>query len=200
MILILLLLILVWLAAWRLGGELWPSDLAILSALYAGDVPLLAGAMRIVTELGGWMVLVPLALAGALWFARRGDRERALWLLGITMGGRFLVELQKYATGRARPEQLEQLAPIFNLSFPSGHAANSAITYGALALFVVPPAWRRTALVAALLLTLAIGLSRMMLGVHWPSDVAGGWAFGLAWTLGWAQLAQAKGTLPGARH
>ena len=69
-------------------------------------------------------------------------------------------------------------------SFPSGHAANSMIFYLALALVLTAGTrWHRPAAVAALLLSLLIGTSRVMLGVHWPSDVVGGWAFGLLWVL-----------------
>ena len=68
-------------------------------------------------------------------------------------------------------------------SFPSGHATSSMIFYLTLALAIAPRGWRRAAATGAILLSLLIGLSRVMLGVHWPSDVVGGWCFGLLWVL-----------------
>jgi len=69
-------------------------------------------------------------------------------------------------------------------SFPSGHATSSMIFFLTLALVLgAETRWQRPAVIAAILLSLAIGTSRVMLGVHWPSDVIGGWAFGMLWVL-----------------
>jgi undecaprenyl-diphosphatase len=69
-------------------------------------------------------------------------------------------------------------------SFPSGHSANAMIVYVGLALLAFDDArWRRWAVGAALALAFGVGISRPMLGVHWPSDVVGGWAFGAFWLL-----------------
>ncbi|MFL6776556.1 MAG: phosphatase PAP2 family protein, partial [Sphingomicrobium sp.] len=69
-------------------------------------------------------------------------------------------------------------------SFPSGHAASSMIFYLALAIALTSGTrWQRAAPAAAVILSLLIGTSRVMLGVHWPSDVIGGWTFGMMWVL-----------------
>jgi membrane-associated phospholipid phosphatase len=69
-------------------------------------------------------------------------------------------------------------------SFPSGHASSSMIFYLTLAIALTAGTrWHRPAAVAAIVLSLLIGTSRVMLGVHWPSDVVGGWAFGMLWVL-----------------
>ncbi len=98
--------------------------------------------------------------------------------------GAGLAEAQKYSIARVRPDVEPHLVVVKTSSFPSGHAANSMIFYLALALVLTAGTrWHRPAAVAAVLLSLLIGTSRVMLGVHWPSDVVGGWAFGLLWVL-----------------
>jgi len=98
--------------------------------------------------------------------------------------GRGLSEVQKYWIARARPELEPHLVVVKTSSFPSGHATSSMIFYLTLALALVPEGPRRRRAVAtAVVLSLLIGLSRVMLGVHWPSDVIGGWSFGLLWVL-----------------
>ncbi|HWH17547.1 MAG TPA: phosphatase PAP2 family protein [Allosphingosinicella sp.] len=189
-------LALLWLAMLLLGGELWHADRHILNLLYAGGRPGLAAAAALVTQMGGWALLTLFtALAASYLLLRRRVRE-ALLLIAIVLGGRLMVDLQKYLTARLRPE-LDHLVEVHSLSFPSGHAANSMIVYLAIALLLAP---RPLAIAAALLLSLVVGLSRIVLGVHWPSDVAGGWAFGLLWTLGLVRLVRQKGTPPRLRH
>ena len=175
-------LALVWLTAFLLGtGDV---DLALLQALYAGERPLLADAARLITLLGGWYFVTPLAGIAALLVALRGKAWLALVLFVGTFAGRMLVELQKYELGRLRPDQNPHLVNVYSLSFPSGHSANSMMVYVTLALTLVGEPGRRLRwLLAALLLTFLIGLSRIMLGVHWPSDVLAGWSFGLIWAM-----------------
>ena len=69
------------------------------------------------------------------------------------------------------------------MAFPSAHAANSMVAWLGLALIAAPPKARPAAVAAALALALTVGLTRLVLAVHWPSDVIGGWSFGAAWTL-----------------
>ena len=98
--------------------------------------------------------------------------------------GRILVETQKYAIARFRPEDEVHLVPVSTPSFPSGHAGNSMIVCLTLAiLFFGDTRWKRPAVAVGFLLSLCIGFSRVMLGVHWPTDVIGGWAFGLLWVV-----------------
>jgi membrane-associated phospholipid phosphatase len=116
-------------------------------------------------------------------------------LLGITLSGRLLVELGKSWIGRLRPEDQEHLVAAQSYAFPSGHAANATIVWLSLALLAPQTArGRRIAIIVAAIIALAVGVSRPMLGVHWPSDVIGGWAFGLAWTLALVRLCAAPPT------
>ena len=93
-------------------------------------------------------------------------------------------EAQKYWIARVRPDVEPHLVMVKTSSFPSGHATSSMIFYLTLALALTAGTrWHRIAAAGAILLSLLIGTSRVMLGVHWPSDVIGGWAFGMLWVL-----------------
>ena len=175
-------LVLVWLVMFLEGtGDV---DLAILSRLYAGDKPVLADSARLMTILGGWYVVTPLAALVALVVALRAKPWLGLVLFVGTFIGRLLIDLQKYEFGRLRPDQHPHLVNVYNLSFPSGHSANSMMLYVTLALTLVEDPRRRVVwLVGAIGLAVVVGLSRVMLGVHWPSDVVAGWSFGLLWAL-----------------
>lgn len=158
-------------------------DSAILTLFHAGDRPEIARLARIVTEIGGWRVLLPLTAAGALWLLWRRDWRGAVLLIATTISGRLLVELLKIWTDRLRPQAHEHLVAVESMSFPSGHAANATIVYLSLAILLFRDApWRGPMLWAAVWLALASGISRVLLGVHWPSDVIAGWALGLIWT------------------
>ncbi len=172
----------VWLAMLLLGAG--NSDRALLMALYAGDEPWLALAALGFTYLGNWPTVVAVTILGSGWLLYRGKRRAALLLLIASFSGRLLVILEKAYFARLRPEENLRLAEVHYQSFPSGHAANSMIVYLGFALLAFDdPRHRRWAVAAALLLSVLIGFSRPMLGVHWPSDVVAGWSFGLFWTL-----------------
>ena len=157
-------------------------DRELLLRLYAGQRPWLAAIAEGVTQLGDWPTVVTVTIAGALWLIYRGARWSALSLLIATFTGRALVILQKGYFDRLRPEEHLRMVDVSYQSFPSGHAANPTIAYVGLALLLFDePRHRRVAAVAAVVLALLIGVSRPMLGVHWPSDVIAGWAFGLLW-------------------
>ena len=171
---------LLWLAMLLLGAGAVDRD--ILYALYTRDEPLLMQAALGVTQLGNWWTVVGVTLAGALLLFYRGKKWGALTLLIATFTGRGLVILQKDYFARLRPEEHLRLVEVSYQSFPSGHAANPTIAYVALALLLFDdPKRRRVAVITAMVLALLIGISRPMLGVHWPSDVVAGWAFGLMW-------------------
>jgi undecaprenyl-diphosphatase len=146
----------------------------------------------LLTWLGSAEVLIGLALLSTLYLAFTRRRRAALLLL-IVFVGRLLVELQKLIIDRARPGVDEHLEFVSSTSFPSGHAANAMITYIAIG-FLVPVRQRNRAIMVGLGLALALqaGWSRVALGVHWPTDVLGGWAFGLFWIALCMRLASAR--------
>jgi undecaprenyl-diphosphatase len=139
------------------------------------------------TALGGVAVLALLALAVIGYMAMLRKRHAAL-LVGIAVGGGVLVStLLKMFFDRARPDLVPHGSIVYTASFPSGHSMMSAVTYltlGAmLARIHAPLRIKGYVLGCAILLTLLVGVSRVYLGVHWPSDVAAGWAVGAAWAL-----------------
>ena len=179
-------------------------DRGLLIFAYAGGRPMLSLAARWMTELGGLPVLAAATAFGLGLLLYRRQWHSAILLIGISLSGRALVMLQKDWTARVRPDAQGHLVPVDSLAFPSGHAANATIVWLCLALLVPrTPRGRAFAVWGAVWLALAIGLSRVLLGVHWPSDVIGGWAFGLFWTLLLLRLAGhslGEGTAPHAAH
>ena len=172
----------IWLAM-LLGGN-GAVDRAVYETLYAGSSPAMVAVARAFTALGEPTVLIAgsAIVAVVLWL--RGHRRLAPVFFAITMTARIFSELQKYWIARVRPDFESQLVVVKSMSFPSGHATSSMVFYLTLALvFTQGTRWRPAAVTGAVLLSMLIGISRPMLGVHWPSDVVGGWAFGMLWVL-----------------
>jgi undecaprenyl-diphosphatase len=166
-------------------------DRQLYEALYAGHRPLLFAIARTVTFFGEPTVLIGAGFAVAAWLWWRGRARLALVLLLVVLVGRALGEVQKYTIARVRPDLEPHLVVVKTSSFPSGHATSSMIFYLTLALALTAGTrWSRAAAAGAVLLSLLIGTSRVMLGVHWPSDVIGGWAFGMLWVLLTLRLAE----------
>jgi undecaprenyl-diphosphatase len=188
------LLVLIGIAALLLGGPHTRIDPPILALFIR---PALVPAARLLTHLGDVVTLLAAGLLAAGWLLFRGHRRRAILLLAIIASERLLVEAMKAGFDRARPDPLGHQVAVHNLAFPSGHSANSMAGWLAVALLATGPRLRWPAVAFALFLALITGLCRLILQVHWPTDVAGGWAFGAAWTL---LLVRQFGTAPPARH
>lgn len=160
-----------------------PLDDQLLRFLYAGGRPLEVTLARTFTFFGEAAVLVGISCVAACILWTRGRARDGIAVLLVTLAGRALVEAQKYSIMRLRPEVEAHLVTVSTPSFPSGHASNSMIVYLTLALVFAARRWKWPSVAAAFLFALCIGISRVMLGVHWPTDVIGGWTFGLLWVL-----------------
>jgi undecaprenyl-diphosphatase len=147
----------------------------------------LVSAMRTVSFFGSTVFLFTAVTAAVLWLLRRRERRLSLFLAVVCAGGGLINIAVKAAVGRPRPELDEPVATALGKSFPSGHSMSSLVCFGALLVVFlpfVPRAWRRATVAVSVVLILAIGLSRMVLGVHFLSDVLGGFVLGTAWLLG----------------
>ena len=149
-------------------------------------------AMIDITALGGATVL-PIIITITAGFLAIRRLWLTMWLVLVaTITGSITIGLVKTLVARARPELTDHLVQVVSESFPSGHAANGAIVYLTIAALIVQIVEGRGAriyilAITALLVTL-IGISRVYLGVHWPSDVLAGWSFGTLWALAWWAL------------
>lgn len=145
------------------------------------------GIMRDFTALGGVAVLTTFT-ALAVGFLFLTSKRRAAWTVTLAvLGGIALSNLLKWGFDRPRPDLVPHATMVYSQSFPSGHAMLSAVVYLTLgALMARTEAEVRVKiylLAAACLLTLVVGISRVYLGVHWPTDVLAGWAVGASWAL-----------------
>ncbi len=144
-------------------------------------------AVRDVTALGGFTVLTLVTVLATVALAFHGKRRQALVLAVTVALAELSTELLKLAFGRDRPDLVPHGGFVYSNSFPSGHSTLSAATFLTLAAILasLEPERRAKAVVVgvAVLLVAAIGASRVYLGVHWPSDVLGGWALGATWAL-----------------
>ena len=174
-------LLVLFLVCAAIGGPTSGIDPAVAAQAAAtrASSPGLLHAALILTDLGSAPFTLGLGAAGALLLAIRHHHGRAAILLVTVIAERLAVDGLKLFFGRARPAFDSQLVQVHNLSFPSGHSAHSLTAYVLVACFLVTGHYRIAAIAAALAITFIVGLTRILLGVHWLSDVVGGWAAGL---------------------
>ena len=169
----------------NLGGTSFDTTVAHWLYDATDNSPGLSGLARLLDVVGGNLVSVVLVVVMTAVLAARRHRYLAGYLFVSALGGVLLSTLVKSWVDRPRPPTVGSLITEVTSSFPSGHATSSVTTYGALALVCVVTLsrGRRWWVAGALaLLSLAISVSRVAVGVHWPTDVLGGWALGTAWT------------------
>lgn len=200
-------------AAWgflAIGGEMREGetlalDRAILLAFRTpGDPAQPLGsksfgeAMRDITALGGFTVLTLVTMVAVIAFLIHRKTKHAVILAATALVGQFGSEVLKGLYGRPRPDLAPHGSYVYSASFPSGHSMLSATIYLTLAMLIASLEARRATKVlvfaTATALMIAIGVSRIYLAVHWPSDVLAGWCAGAGLALvAWAVLLRVEG-------
>jgi undecaprenyl-diphosphatase len=179
------------------------ADEAIFAWLRSGapsGLPWFTEAVRDVSSLGSLSVLIGASLIAVAYLALLGRWRAALQVFVAAAGGISLGMGLKIPFDRARPDLLLHESQVFTRSFPSAHATVSAtvlLTLGGLVARTQSAAARRGFILTVIsMIIILIGISRIYLGVHWPSDVAAGWALGSAWACGcWLVLARRRDQL-----
>jgi undecaprenyl-diphosphatase len=162
------------------------SDLDVVRDIAVERSPQLTAAARAVTWAGSAIVLVPLAAVCCLLLLREGLRREAVAVALSLAGAVVIYDAVKFLVSRPRPP-VQHLQAVGGWSFPSGHATQAAALWASLVL-VLPavgctPAVARVAAGLALALVIAVALSRVYLGVHYPGDVAAGLLLGTGWAM-----------------
>ncbi len=175
-------LLLICLAAGMFGGIDSAADVALIrhfQEVRANSHGLTLATIAI-TQGGGAFATVGGGLGVTAWLAYRNQRCLAAVLGATVLGERLVIDGLKLLIDRARPSLDLHPVATHSSSFPSGHAGNSMAVFLSIALIAVPRANRVPAVVIALIASLIVGSTRPYLGVHWPSDVIGGWSLGAA--------------------
>lgn len=173
------------LAGWVMSGHSLRFDNGLRALVHGWASPRLTWGMQAVTGLGSELFLLPLGAVLCWRLTATGRRRAALVLAGASLSAELLTQLLKLALHRPRPAVFFGLPVAPTYSFPSGHAFVSTVFFGLLvSLFLAAEPSRGKRAAWAALVTLGaslIGLSRVYLGYHYPSDVLGGWAAAAAW-------------------
>jgi undecaprenyl-diphosphatase len=182
---LLFLFVFLWLALDVDASRTQSFDLHARALLHSGSSPRITGFMARTTQLGAIVALSFLSAGVILGFLFL-KLKRAAALMGINMVGAWVLnDWLKLLFHRARPEPFFGIPPPGDYSFPSGHSLCSLCFYGMIAALFVTRIRNRAAraviVTAAAMIIAGVGLSRVYLGVHYPTDVLGGWSIALCW-------------------
>jgi membrane-associated phospholipid phosphatase len=178
----------IWLATAVLRKQTLWFDIAIRQTVHSYGSPLLTHLMRYITISGDIRFLIPLLLVVEFWLVHLKRYRTGLKLLIVWPGATAISESLKLIFRRARPEAFFGYSEPITYSFPSGHTIASTCCFCALAALLTARieslVWKIVIWTVAALISLAVGFSRIYLGVHYPSDVLAGYAISVVWVTG----------------
>lgn len=157
------------------------ADIHILMRIHAHHTAKLDSFFKLITNFGSTPVVIILTIGVFLGlFLAKRQRDSLLLAISVT-GAAMISALVKHWFGRPRPQLWAPLVHEASFSFPSGHATGSAVLIASVIVIAWPTRWRWPVVGLGLIYAVAIGLSRLYLGVHYPSDVLGGWLIAVIW-------------------
>ena len=144
-------------------------------------------AVRDITALGSFTIVTLITLSVIIFLLLKKEYRSIIYVISSVVGGALIVQILKMFFARERPDVVTHLVSEITMSFPSGHTAISAVVYLSLAVLAFRVEKHHTTrlfiISTALFITFIVGLSRIYLGVHYPTDVLAGWTLGLFWAL-----------------
>ena len=172
-----------------MAEEVWDHDgfaldEKILTFAHGLASPTLNTLMAFFSKIGGALVMVPFEIAIVFTLMLLHRREMALFFTLAVGGAALLNFIAKHSFGRARPDLWLTALPDTTFSFPSGHAMNSTALAAAIAVLAWRTRWRWPVIVVGAAFALCVSVSRVYLGLHYPSDILAGWSASLAWVIG----------------
>lgn len=172
---------------WEVTSGVTTMDTRVLDWMIAHRSEAATDIATVITDLGDTLSMTVLAVVTVGWFVLRRNLPVAALVAITSLGAGVLVWVIKRLVGRQRPPEASRLVFEPSLSYPSGHTLGSTVVAGIVAIVLIPQLTKHWVRVAATVLAvafpIAVGLSRIYLGVHWTTDVLAGWIIGLMWLL-----------------
>ena len=164
--------------------RVFPIDTTVLQAIRQLESPLMDSLMLGITRIGDPHFTVPLVFIVFVWLWVKKHRAKAKIFALNCFGGAVLSTCLKLFFGKVRPALWTSPIEEVSFSYPSGHALGAVVLYGFLAYLIGRqlPQFKGLIYGLAIVLALSIGFSRLYLGVHWPTDLVGGYIIGFLWT------------------
>lgn len=172
---------------WEKEGG-FPWDVPILLAIHKTATPQLNVFAATLTNFGVFWGVFPVAFVVGLVLLLRRQWRRSAYLITTLLGSIVINRTAKALLHRVRPHLWESPAPEFDYGFPSGHAMSSMTLVAALVILAWGSRWRWPVFILGSVFVLAIGWTRLYLGVHYPSDILAGWMASVAWAVGVSML------------
>jgi membrane-associated phospholipid phosphatase len=182
---LLILSIVAWLCTEVWEKEAFSLDRSLLLWIHQFANPQLDGAMLFITALGDPGMVITVFISTVVWLGMKRRYSDGIRFLIICAGGLLINQVMKLFFAKPRPELWTRLISEHSFSFPSGHAVGSMVVYGFIAYILAKelPVYRRYIYAIASIFIIAIGFSRLYLGVHYPTDIIAGYGVGILWLI-----------------